>query len=36
VSLKRGDRVSPPPVKDEWEVKFATSEAAKGWEEETE
>jgi hypothetical protein len=32
VSPKRGNRVAPPPVKGEWEVKFGTSEAAKGWE----
>jgi len=33
VSPKRGDRVAPPPVKDEWEVKFGINEAARGWEE---
>lgn len=32
MSPKRGDRVAPPAVGDEWEVRFATSEAAKGWE----
>jgi hypothetical protein len=31
VSPKRLDRVAPPPVGDEWEVRFGTSEAAKGW-----
>lgn len=33
MSPKRGDPVAPPPVKGEWEVKFGTGEAAKGWEE---
>ncbi|MHC0434073.1 hypothetical protein ACX6XY_28475 [Streptomyces sp. O3] len=28
---KRGDDAAPPPVGDEWRVKFATNEAAKGW-----
>jgi hypothetical protein len=32
VSPKRGDRVPPPVVAGEWEVRFGTSEAAKGWE----
>jgi mRNA-degrading endonuclease RelE of RelBE toxin-antitoxin system len=32
VSPKRLDRVAPPPVGDEWEVKFGETEAAKGWE----
>jgi len=31
VSPKRLDRVAPPPVQAEWEVRFGTSEAAKGW-----
>jgi hypothetical protein len=31
VSPKRKDRVAPPPVGDEWDVKFGTNEAAKGW-----
>jgi mRNA-degrading endonuclease RelE of RelBE toxin-antitoxin system len=31
VSPKRLDRVAPPSVGSEWEVKFGTSEAAKGW-----
>ncbi|GAA1385647.1 hypothetical protein GCM10009613_18360 [Pseudonocardia kongjuensis] len=30
---KRGDRVAPPAGPDGWEPRFATSEAAKGWEE---
>lgn len=29
---KRGDRVAPPAGHGEWELRFATSEAAKGWE----
>jgi hypothetical protein len=32
MSPKRLDRVAPPPVNDEWSVRFGTSEAAKGWE----
>ena len=28
---KRGERVAPPPVAAEWEVKFGASEAARGW-----
>jgi hypothetical protein len=31
VSPKRGDRVAPPPVGNEWDIRFATSEAASGW-----
>lgn len=30
---KRGDRAAPPPSGDEWDVRFDTAEAAKGWEE---
>jgi hypothetical protein len=30
---KRGDRVAPPARPGGWEARFATSEAAKGWEE---
>lgn len=30
---RRGDRVAPPARPDGWEPRFATSEAAKGWEE---
>jgi hypothetical protein len=33
VSPKRGDRVAPPPGPEEWEIRFHTNEAAKGWEE---
>lgn len=29
---KRGDRVAPPGRPGHWEARFATSEAAKGWE----
>ncbi|MEU2076844.1 hypothetical protein [Streptomyces sp. NPDC013489] len=28
---KRGDDVAPPPVGEEWLLRFATNEAAKGW-----
>jgi hypothetical protein len=31
MSPKRLDRVAPPPTKDEWDVRFGTTEAAKGW-----
>jgi hypothetical protein len=31
VSPKRGDDVPPPPIGDEWRLRFATNEAAKGW-----
>lgn len=31
MSPKRLDRVAPPPVGDEWNVRFGTTEAAKGW-----
>jgi hypothetical protein len=30
---KRGDRVAPPRRPDGWEARFATNDAAKGWEE---
>lgn len=30
---KRGERVAPPPRQGDWELRFATSEAATGWEE---
>jgi hypothetical protein len=33
VGGKRGDRVAPPRQPGGWEARFATSEAAKGWEE---
>lgn len=28
---KRGDEVAPPAIGDEWRLRFATNEAAKGW-----
>jgi hypothetical protein len=31
VSPKRGDDVAPPPTGEEWRLRFATNEAAKGW-----
>lgn len=31
MSPKRGDEVAPPSVGDEWRLRFATTEAAKGW-----
>lgn len=31
MSPKRNERVAPPPIREEWEVRFGTSEAAKGW-----
>lgn len=31
MSPKRLDRVGPPSMGDEWELRFGTSEAAKGW-----
>ncbi|WP_406112706.1 hypothetical protein [Kitasatospora purpeofusca] len=31
MSPKRGDDVPPPPIGDEWRLRFATHEAAKGW-----
>jgi hypothetical protein len=33
VSPTRGDRVAVPPGPEEWEIRFHTTEAAKGWEE---
>ena len=33
MSPKRSERVAPPPVGNEWEVRFGTTEAAKGWDE---
>jgi hypothetical protein len=33
VSPRRGDRVTVPPPEGQWDVRFATSEAATGWEE---
>lgn len=31
MSPKRGDRVAPPAVDGEWDIRFSTSDAAKGW-----
>jgi hypothetical protein len=31
VSPKRGDRAAPPPRPDEYDLRFADTEAAKGW-----
>lgn len=33
MSPKRGERVAPPAAQDLWDLRFATTEAAKGWEE---
>lgn len=33
MSPKRGERVAPPAARGRWELRFATTEAAKGWEE---
>jgi hypothetical protein len=33
VTPKRKDRVAPPPGPDEWDLRYATNDAAKGWEE---
>ncbi|KJS62967.1 hypothetical protein [Streptomyces rubellomurinus] len=32
MSPKRGDRAAPPPTGDEYDLRFANSEAAEGWE----
>ncbi|MBF6130475.1 hypothetical protein [Nocardia brasiliensis] len=32
MSAKRGDRVAPPARPGAWEARFATTDAAKGWE----
>ncbi|MDA3655963.1 hypothetical protein [Mycobacterium xenopi] len=32
MSPKRGERVAPPAAWGQWELRFATSEAVKGWE----
>jgi hypothetical protein len=32
VSPKHGDRAAPPPTAEEYDIRFATSEAADGWE----
>lgn len=31
MSPKRRDRVAPPPAPGEWEIRFYTSDAVKGW-----
>jgi hypothetical protein len=31
LSPKRGDRVAPPPVEDEYDLVFAKTEAVRGW-----
>jgi hypothetical protein len=33
VSPRRGDRVTVPPPQGQWDVRFATGDAATGWEE---
>jgi hypothetical protein len=33
MTAKKGDRAAPPAGPEEWEVRFADNEAAKGWEE---
>jgi len=33
VSARRGDRVTVPPPEGQWDVRFATGDAATGWEE---
>lgn len=33
MSPKRGDRAAPPAGPDEWEIRFGTNDAAKGWDE---
>lgn len=33
MSPKRGDRVAPPPDPGGWDVRFATNEACRGWDE---
>lgn len=33
MSPKRNDRVAPPAAGHDWEVRFSTAEAVKGWEE---
>lgn len=32
MSPKRGDRAAPPPVGEEYELRFANTESAEGWE----
>lgn len=31
MSPKKNDPVAPPPVSGEWDIRFGTTEAAKGW-----
>jgi hypothetical protein len=33
MSPRRGERAAPPPGRDQWDVRFASNDAAKGWEE---
>jgi mRNA-degrading endonuclease RelE of RelBE toxin-antitoxin system len=33
MSPRRGDRAAPPPIGGEYDVRFATSQAAQGWDE---
>lgn len=33
MSPKRGDRAAPPPLPEDWDVRFASNDAAKGWDE---
>lgn len=32
MSPKRGDRAAPPAIAEEWDIRFATADAANGWE----
>jgi hypothetical protein len=32
MSPRRGDRAAPPPLRDEYDLRFATNQAAAGWE----
>ena len=33
MSPRRGDRVAPPPGPKDWDIRFRTNDAARGWEE---
>lgn len=33
MSPKKNDPVAPPPVGEEWQIRFSTNDAAKGWQE---
>ena len=33
MSPKRNDPVAPPPIGDEWNIRFNTNDSAKGWDE---